>query len=121
MLAGPLTSASSFIRPWQVGQASTSTAKVRARSSAVGKRVKIGRFDSTDPWLTVVGVHKDVRHSGLAEDVYPSFLRPYSQAGWPFVSIVVRTTSAPASFVNPVKKALAQIEPNQPVVALRSE
>jgi len=27
MLAGPLTSASSFIRPWQVGQASTSTAK----------------------------------------------------------------------------------------------
>jgi hypothetical protein len=36
MLAGPLTSASSFIRPWQVGQARTSTAKVRARSSAHG-------------------------------------------------------------------------------------
>jgi hypothetical protein len=36
MLAGPLTSASSFIRPWQVGQASTSTAKVRAKSSAQG-------------------------------------------------------------------------------------
>ena len=87
---------------------------------AVGKRVKIGRFDSTDPWLTVVGVHKDVRHSGLAEDTYPSFLRPYSQAGWPFVSIVVRTTSAPASFVNPVKKALAQIEPNQPVSGVRT-
>jgi serine/threonine protein kinase len=30
MLLGSLTSASSFIRPWQVGQASTSTAKVRA-------------------------------------------------------------------------------------------
>ena len=28
MLAGSLTSASSFIRPWQVGQASTSTAKI---------------------------------------------------------------------------------------------
>ncbi len=37
MLAGPLTSPSSFIRPWQVGQASTSTAKVRAKSSAQGR------------------------------------------------------------------------------------
>ncbi len=37
MLAGLLTSASSFIRPWQVGQASTSTAKVCAKSSAHGR------------------------------------------------------------------------------------
>jgi hypothetical protein len=34
MLVGSSTSPSSFIRPWQVGQASTSTAKVRASSSA---------------------------------------------------------------------------------------
>ena len=87
---------------------------------AVGKRVKIGRFDSNEPWVTVVGVHKDVRHSGLAEDTYPSFYRPYSQSGWPFVSIVVRTASAPASFVNPIKKALGQIEPNQPVSGIRT-
>ena len=87
---------------------------------AVGQRVKLGRFDSSEPWLTVVGVHQDVRHSGLAEDTYPSFFRPYAQAGWPFVSIVVRTTSAPAAFVNPVKKALAQIEPNQPISGVRT-
>jgi hypothetical protein len=37
MLAGLLTSPSSFIRPWQVGQASTSTAKVRPKSSAHGR------------------------------------------------------------------------------------
>ena len=37
MLLGSLTSASSFIHPWQVGQASTSTAKVRAKSSAQGR------------------------------------------------------------------------------------
>jgi hypothetical protein len=34
MRAGSFTIASSFIRPWQLGQASTSTAKVRARNSA---------------------------------------------------------------------------------------
>ena len=37
MLEGPLTSASSFIRPWPLAQASTSTAKVRAKSSAQGR------------------------------------------------------------------------------------
>jgi hypothetical protein len=37
MLAGLFTSASSFIRPWHVGQASTFTAKVRAKSSAHGR------------------------------------------------------------------------------------
>jgi hypothetical protein len=37
MLAGSLTSASSLIRPWHLGQARTSTAKVRAKSSAHGR------------------------------------------------------------------------------------
>ena len=34
MLAGSVTMASSFMRPWHLGQARTSTANVRARSSA---------------------------------------------------------------------------------------
>jgi hypothetical protein len=34
MLAASLTSPSSVIRPWHVGEASTSTAKLRAKSSA---------------------------------------------------------------------------------------
>ena len=48
------------------------------------------------------------------------FYRPYSQSGWPFLSIVVRTASAPTSLLSPVKKALAQIEPNQPVSGVRT-
>jgi hypothetical protein len=42
MLAGPLTSASSFIRPWQLGQASTSTAGTVARRRSIE-----GRYAST--------------------------------------------------------------------------
>jgi putative ABC transport system permease protein len=81
----------------------------------VGKRFKVGRFDSDEPWVTVVGVSRDVRHRGLDIDIQPSFLRPYSQAAWPSVGIVVKTASAPLAFVDRVKKALAVIEPNQPV------
>jgi putative ABC transport system permease protein len=87
---------------------------------AVGKRFKIGLFGSDAPWMTVVGVFKDVRQFGLDTDPGPWFLRPYQQAAWPFMSIIVKTASVPASFVAPVKQALAIVEPNQPVSGVRT-
>jgi putative ABC transport system permease protein len=79
----------------------------------VGKRIKIGLFHSDAPWLTVVGVYGDVRHRGLDQKVRPEFLRPYTQAAWPWMTIVARTVSEPGAFANPVKKALAQIDPER--------
>jgi predicted permease len=87
---------------------------------AVGKRFKIGRTGSDAPWLTVVGVYKDVRHNGLDRDGTPHFLRPYQQAGWPSMSIVVRTASAPQTFTPAVKRALTVVEPEQPVATVRT-
>ena len=89
-------------------------------ADAVGKRFKIGLFGSDASWLTVVGVFKDVRQSGLDTDPRPWFLRPYAQAAWPTMTIVVKTASAPASFVAPVKQALAIVEPNRPVSGVRT-
>jgi predicted permease len=91
-----------------------------ADEETVGKRFKIGLFASDGPWLTVVGVFKNVRQSGLDNEPGPWFLRPYNQAGWPFMSVIVKTSSAPATFVNPIKQAIAIIEPNQPVSAVRT-
>ncbi len=85
-----------------------------AGEDAVGKRFKIGPASGDGAWLTVVGVFKDVRQSGLDNEPGPWFMRPYTQAGWPGMSIITRTASAPASFVGPVRSALATIEPNQP-------
>jgi putative ABC transport system permease protein len=87
---------------------------------AVGKRFKIGQFGSDGPWVTVVGVFKDVRQFGLDSEPGPWFMKPYQQAAWPFMSIIVKTASGPASFVNPVKQALAIVEPNQPVSGVRT-
>jgi putative ABC transport system permease protein len=87
---------------------------------AVGKRFKIGNFGSNGPWLTIVGVFKDFRHYALDDDVFPMFYRPYSQAGWPFMSVVTKTASAPATLIAPVKSALRTIEPNHPVAGVRT-
>jgi putative ABC transport system permease protein len=86
----------------------------------IGKRFKPGGLDSEEPWLTVVGVFRDIRHSGLDRQLSPLFLRPYSQAGWPVMSIVVKTASAPVAFVAPVKKAFTAVVPDQAVSGVRT-
>jgi putative ABC transport system permease protein len=85
------------------------------KEDPVGRRIKLGHFDSREPWLTVVGVAGDVRHWGLDREVSPEFFRPYTQAAWPVMTIAVRTASAPASYTASVKKTLADIEPERPV------
>jgi predicted permease len=81
----------------------------------IGKRIKIGRFDVDAPWLTIIGIHKDVKQGGLDQQVRPQLFRPYNQAAWPSMSIVVRTTANPTSFINPIKQALARVEPERGV------
>jgi putative ABC transport system permease protein len=90
------------------------------RESAVGKRIKIGQFADDAPWLTVVGVIGNARHSGLDADVRAWFVRPYSQAGWPVMTIATKTAPPPGTLVDAVKRAIAVVEPNQPVVGVRT-
>jgi putative ABC transport system permease protein len=87
---------------------------------AVGKRFKIGAPDSDAPWLTVVGISKDVRHYGLESELRPWFWRPYQQSGWPFITIVAKTASSPLAFERAIRKALAAVEPEQPVSTVRT-
>ena len=82
---------------------------------AVGKRFQIGsRVDGHGDWLTIVGVFADVRHR-LDRPMEPLFIRPFNQAGWPFLAILVKDGLGAVGFVAPVKHALRVIEPNQPV------
>jgi putative ABC transport system permease protein len=79
----------------------------------VGKRMKLGGSTSTAPWMTIVGVARDIKRWGLDQKITPEFYRPYNQAGWPFMTILVKTESAPAQLADRVKKALQEIEPSR--------
>jgi putative ABC transport system permease protein len=87
---------------------------------AVGKRFKIGLYGSDNAWMTVVGVHKDFRHRGLAFGQGPSFYRPYQQAGWPVISILVKTAPPPHGLASAITRAIAVVEPFQPVSGVRT-
>jgi putative ABC transport system permease protein len=86
----------------------------------IGKRIKIGYYESDGPWLTVVGLHQDVRQGGLDRPARAQFFRPYNQAAWPVMTVVVRTVSSPGGFINPVKQALARVEPDRAVSGIRT-
>ena len=86
----------------------------------VGKRIKIGGFNSDNPWLTIVGIAQDVKQSGLDRQSRREFFRPYSQAAWPFMTVVARTASNPGAYINQIKQALARIEPERAVSGIRT-
>jgi putative ABC transport system permease protein len=88
------------------------------KENAVGKAIRLG--GSNGPRLTVVGVFGDVHVAGLDSPMRAQFFRPYSQAGWPVMNIVVHTINAPMTFAVPIKKALADAFPDRPVASVET-
>jgi putative ABC transport system permease protein len=86
----------------------------------LGRRIKIGFSNSDAPWLTVVGVTQDVKQGGLDQNPRPEFFRPYNQAAWPVMTVVVRTASSPRAFITPIKQALAKFEPDRAASGIRT-
>jgi putative ABC transport system permease protein len=86
----------------------------------LGKRIKLGFSNSDNPWLTIVGIAQDVKQGNLDRLPFPAFFRPYSQAAWPTMTLVVRTASSPGAFINPIKQALARFEPDRAASGVRT-
>jgi predicted lysophospholipase L1 biosynthesis ABC-type transport system permease subunit len=91
----------------------------------IGGRFKIGgRMDR--PWVTVVGIVKDVRHNGVADIVKEKFYVPHRQwhksVGFPIraMTLVVRTPGTPSSLAPAVRNVIRQMDPALPVADVRS-
>jgi putative ABC transport system permease protein len=85
------------------------------KEDPIGRRIKLGRPESTNPWMTVVGVVGNVRHFGLDDVARREMFRPYSQAAWPVMTIVTKTATDPGSYSLSIRAALQQIDPDLPV------
>jgi putative ABC transport system permease protein len=79
----------------------------------VGARIKLGGFNSNNPWMTVVGIVGNIRHRSLDSEPPPELYRPYTQAAWPVMTVVLRTAGAPGALERPVREALLGIHPDQ--------
>jgi putative ABC transport system permease protein len=83
---------------------------------AVGKRIAPGRIRTPEDLIQVVGVVKDVRQFELNAEPKPQMYLTYRQAGF-FEprDLVVKTDVDPASLAATVRKAVWEIDKDQPV------
>jgi putative ABC transport system permease protein len=87
--------------------------------SPIGKRLKIGALQNSNPWLTVVGVTENVRHFGLESDPERELFLPYSQSAWPVMTIVAKTVGEPMSWRAMLEDVVRRTEPDLPVASVR--
>jgi putative ABC transport system permease protein len=83
--------------------------------SPIGHRIRISRAKLNEPWMTIVGVSRDIRQGGLDRDAFPLFYRPFPQAAWPQMSIVARTAMRPQAVEEVAKRAMTVALPETPV------
>lgn len=86
---------------------------------AVGRRF---RLDDGDPWLTVVGVVRDLRLMGRDQSLGAGqILHPAELGGtWRYASIAVRTDGDPARLLPTIQRAVRTVDPQQAILKLRT-
>ena len=88
---------------------------------AVGKRIAVGTVRSPEDWIQVIGVVKDVRQFELNADPKPQMYLTYRQHGFfDARDLVVKTDVDPSSMAGTVRKAVWEIDKDQPVSNIRT-
>jgi putative ABC transport system permease protein len=91
----------------------------------IGGRARVGNNPSR-PWLTVVGIVRDVHHNGLTEPVKEKFYVPHTQwhksIGNPIraMTIVIKSTTPPPTLMSGLRGAVAGVDPNLPIADVRT-
>ena len=91
--------------------------------SPLGERLKFERLDEKGYWYTIVGVVKEIRERGVAEESRPAIYRVHEQADQTNdvpSGIVVRAAVEPASIVSAVRHAISSVDNNQPLARIRT-
>jgi putative ABC transport system permease protein len=88
-----------------------------SNESSIGKRF---RFDAESPWLTVIGIVKNVRNMGIQTESKPEMYIPVQQAdfGYSFYAprdLAIRTKEDPQNITGSVRQVIKSIDPDLPI------
>jgi putative ABC transport system permease protein len=81
----------------------------------IGKKIKIGKADSTDAWMTIVGIVDDIHYTWIDKQELPTIYRSYRQAPPFYASLILRTEGNPLTFVPAVRSGVAAVDPDLPL------
>ncbi len=86
----------------------------------IGRRVSLGDGTGDDPWMTIVGVTADVRHEDLGAAPEAGLFLPYNQKPAAAMTLVVLAAASPLSLTEPIRRAVASIDRDRPLYAVRT-
>ena len=88
----------------------------------LGRRVRFGGpgENNDNPWMEVVGVVNHVKHYGVDQDSRVEMYVPYTQSPIPSFTLVVRTEGDPSLAAAAVGQAVADVDADVPLYAVRT-
>jgi predicted permease len=84
----------------------------------IGHQFRQGRVDG--PLVTVVGIVGDARPGAVERDAPPAIYRPYEQWSSGSMTLLVRSDGDPASLAPAVRTVVRGMDPNLPILSLRT-
>jgi predicted permease len=85
----------------------------------IGQHIRLGTAP-TGPWMTIVGVTSDVRHSGLEDQPQPQMYISYLQGPPVAPFIVMRTAGDPALLAESVRAEMRRLDKDVPLYDMRT-
>ena len=83
--------------------------------NSLGHRIRMGRPDSHDPWLTIVGVAEETPYTLWDQTPYSVVYMSVAQVPPTDVTYAVVTNGDPLALADPARKTLAGLDPLLPV------
>ncbi len=86
----------------------------------IGKRLTLGLHRPDDPWLTIVGVVKDIPHRGLESKAEPDWYLSYLDQPRRYGYLIAQSSGDPARLAAAIRSQISSIDKDQPVTAIRT-
>ncbi|HWW18692.1 MAG TPA: FtsX-like permease family protein, partial [Candidatus Saccharimonadales bacterium] len=80
------------------------------QSDELGQQIRLGASDSSEPWMTIVGVVEDVRQNWWNPISRPTIYEPFFQAPQRSMVFLMRVSSNPASYSSAVRDVVRGID-----------
>jgi putative ABC transport system permease protein len=84
----------------------------------IGQHIRLGSAEG--PWMTVVGVVKDVRYTPWIAEVAPAVYQPYRQSPLYYTYIAIRTKGDPLALAGPVRHVVAALDIDRPLFEIQA-
>lgn len=95
----------------------TMARRLFAGEEAIGRRL---RNIANGPWMEIVGVIGDIRHTGLEQTPAPELYINYLQNPPVSPFLVIRTSGDPMALVDGVRRVAQEMDPDLPLYNIRS-